>query len=419
MSVSVFVEMDINMKIKQPNSIFYPRVTRKLLATILLGISLSAGAVDRLTVRAGQTGYLGEIYPTTKLFTSYLHPSSRDVSSDPRVVFPALPVKNDYIAFVMTNSGSFAEYDSVYGVKLVNENDSSRTIVLLFNGSVSVRFKGNAGNNVTKTAVLQKSKQISGNLVQTRPLTWALEGGNTSRPNYFYPAANASDGLNQVNITSLSAYSSSIAGGDAPVVKGRYKLPQGTAVGFGVIMNLYRPGSGWVFLYPYILDNESLSVEALESCTVQPITTTNIIFSNQHAGLKQNQLLETKPASMNVNCVTAGRLLMVVSANQPLHGQTGTGNTSDTNLAGMALDSLSGNTSNSTERPYIVTSKVAPTPDICRNGNSNAIEYYERIKLGNMSANNTKETVYFNLCHNGNVKAGSYRGSIDVAFFLE
>ncbi|MCG9537393.1 hypothetical protein [Providencia huaxiensis] len=110
---------------------------------------------------------------------------------------------------------------------------------------------------------------------------------------------------------------------------------------------------------------------------------------------------------------------MVVSANQQLHGQTSTGNSSGTNLAGMALDSLSGNTADSTERPYIVTSRTASSSDICRSGNSDAIPYYDRVKLGTMSNSSTKETLYFNLCHNGNIKAGRYQGSIDVSFFLE
>ncbi|EJD6042530.1 hypothetical protein M0J40_RS22775 [Providencia rettgeri] len=80
-----------------------------------------------------------------------------------------------------------------------------------------------------------------------------------------------------------------------------------------------------------------------------PLSSTDIKFGNQLAGRKQNQLLETKLASMHINCVTAGKLLMVVSANQQLHRETSSGNNSGTNLAGMALDSLSGNTADSTK----------------------------------------------------------------------
>ncbi|EJD6082582.1 MULTISPECIES: hypothetical protein [Providencia] len=417
---NLFFGVNIIMKIEQSNLMRYQRVTRKLSAIILLGMSLSAfGATDKLTVRAGQTGYLGELYPSVKIFNNDRHPQKTMYPSDPNVNYPMLPKTNDYIKFLTTNGGAFAEYNSAYGIKLVNENDNSRIIVLLFNGTVTTRYKEYNGNNVTKTAVLQKSKQISGNLVPSGILTWALENNSINRPNYFYPNAKRNDGLNQVSISSLSAYASSVSGGNASVVKGKYKLLPGESIAFGYKDDLYGNNSGWSFLFPYFLDNDSLSVEALDSCTVAPLSSTDIKFGNQLAGRKQNQLLETKLASIHVNCVTAGKLLMVVSANQQLHGQTGSGNNSGTNLAGMALDSLSGNTADSTERPYIVTSRAASTPDICRNGNGDAIPYYDRIKLGNMSNSSTKETLYFNLCHNGNIKAGSYRGSIDVSFFLE
>ncbi|QKJ51234.1 hypothetical protein G9396_11605 [Providencia rettgeri] len=137
------------------------------------------------------------------------------------------------------------------------------------------------------------------------------------------------------------------------MVKGKYKLLPSESIAFGYKDDLYGNNSGWSFLFPYFLDNDSLSVEALDSCTVAPLSSTDIKFGNQLAGRKQNQLLETKLASIHVNCVTAGKLLMVVSANQQLHGQTGSGNNSGTNLAGMALDSLSGNTADSTEE-YIL-----------------------------------------------------------------
>lgn len=407
------------MKIEQPNLMCYQGVARRLTAILLFGISLSAGAADKLTVRAGQTGYLGEIYPSVRVFDNNSHPIESTAPTDPNVNYPMLPKVNDYIKFMTTNGGSFAEYNSGYGIRLVNENDSSRIIVLLFNGTVTARFKGYYGSDVTKSAVLKESKQVSGNLVPTGILTWALESGGVDRPNYFYPNAKRNDGLTQVSISSLSAYASSVSGGNATVVKGRYSLLPGESIAFGHKSELYRSNSGWFFLYPFFLDNESLSVEALDSCTVAPVTTTNIIFSNQMAGRKQNQLLETRPASINVNCITAGKLLMVVSANQQLHGQSSAGNTSDTNLAGMALDSLSGNTADSTERPYIVTSRTISSSDICRNGNNDAIPYYDRVKLGTMSNSSAKETLYFNLCHNGNIKAGRYQGSIDVSFFLE
>ncbi|WP_272539486.1 hypothetical protein [Providencia sp. PROV197] len=64
------------------------------------------------------------------------------------------------------------------------------------------------------------------------------------------------------------------------------------------------------------------------------------------AGNRTNQLLETRPASMSIDCVTTGKLLMVLSANQQLHGQSNAGTGSSTNLAGMALDSVTGNSSN-------------------------------------------------------------------------
>ncbi|HFF1654188.1 TPA: hypothetical protein ACGBIO_001880 [Providencia rettgeri] len=137
------------------------------------------------------------------------------------------------------------------------------------------------------------------------------------------------------------------------------------------------------------------------------------------AGNRTNQLLETRPASMSIDCVTTGKLLMVLSANQQLHGQSNAGTGSSTNLAGMALDSVTGNSSNSTERPYIVTSKVPPSSDICRRGNSDALVYYDRIKPEDIATTNLRQNLYFNLCQNGNVQAGGYRGSIDVSFYLE
>lgn len=406
-------------------SVFFSNVSATLSCALLLGSAFTASAAgDKLTVRAGQTGYLGELYPSNR--SAYLNTHARYLYSgtypltDPNVNYPMLPSRDTYLKFATISnnwiSSNFPLYEGAPGIRLINENDSSRIIILLLNGTVSTSYKNSSYQSVVKTATLKQSRQVAGNLKSSGTLAWGLEYSSTPINNYFQYSGTPT-GYVRADITSFSAFASSQAGGPTAVVKGRYKLSTGEELVFG---------QGSIYSYvgfgrsdTKLLADSTLSIEALDSCTVTPITNTNIIFNTQLAGYKQNELLETRPASMSINCVTTGKLLMVLTANQQLHGQSSTGTTSGTNLAGMALDLVSGSSSDTTERPYIVTSQTVPSADICRNGNADALRYYDRIKLGDITTTNLTKNLYFNLCRNGNVKAGSYRGSIDVSFFLE
>lgn len=400
--------------------------TSSLLLAFLFGIQSPAYAVDKLTVRAGQTGYLGELYPSAQ--SAYLdyhtdwHYASTGPLTDPNVNYPMLPGRSIYLQFYNTRNNTiysnFPKYNGAPGIRLINENDPSKIIILLINGTVGASFVRYNGRTDIRTATIRQSKTISGNLYQNDSLGWYIETNTAPINNYFYPDARYIKGYIRTDITSFSAYASTEAGGESTVTKGRYKLSTDEELRFGrTAMYSYY---GAYTAKTKLLNDNTLSIEALDSCVVKPMTATNIIFSTQLAGNKTNQLLETRPASMSINCVTTGKLLMVLSANQQLHGQTSEGTISGTNLAGMALDSVNGNSSNSTERPYIVTSKVPPSSsDICRKGNADALVYYDRIKIGDITTTNLRQNLYFNLCQNGNVKAGAYRGSIDVSFYLE
>ncbi|MBP6122109.1 MULTISPECIES: hypothetical protein [Providencia] len=399
-------------------------VMPSLLLALLVGVHPSAFSADKLTVRAGQNGYLGELYPSSR--TANLNTHARYVSTSsypltqPDVNYPMLPHRDTYLKFATISSNiigsNFPTYNGAPGIRLINENDNSRIIILLLNGTVTASYKNSSYLTVTKNAVLKESRQISGQLKSSGHLSWGLEYSSTNINNYFQ-AGGTPTGFIRADITSFSAYSSSQSGGPTTVAKGRYKLSTGERLVFG--QGTIYSYMGWSSSETSLLNDNTLSIEALDSCTVAPLTATNIIFGTQFSGYKQNQLLETRPATMAINCVTTGKLLMVLSANQPLHGQTSAGTTSGTNLAGMALDAVSGNSNNSTERPYIVTTKVPPPSDICRNGNASALVYYDRIKLGDITTTNLQQNLYFNLCHNGTVRPGGYRGSVDVSFYLE
>ncbi|ENR5393747.1 TPA: hypothetical protein KEY68_003613 [Providencia rettgeri] len=410
---------------KYHSSIFFRYLCSSLSCALLLGGAFTASAAgDKLTVRAGQTGYLGELYPANR--SAYLNTHARYLSpftyplSDPNVNYPMLPKYDTYLKFsTMRNNtilSNFPKYEGAPGIRLINENDSSRIIVLLLNGTVSTSYKNSSYESVIKTATLKQSRQIAGNLKSSGDLAWGLEYSSTPINNYFQ-ALGTPTGYIRADITSFSAFASSQSGGPTAVVKGRYRLSTDEQLIFG--QGSIYSYMGFAHADTQLLADSTLSIEALDSCTVTPITSTNIIFSTQLAGYKQNTLLETRPASMSINCVTTGKLLMVLSANQQLYGQNSTGTTAGTNLAGMALDLVSGSSSETTERPYIVASQTVPSSDICRNGNPDGIRYYERVKLGDITTTNLKKNLYFNLCHNGSVRAGSYRGSIDVSFFLE
>ncbi len=404
---------------------FSPNVASSLLFTLLFAAQFPALAADKLTVRAGQSGYLGELYPSAKsAFLSYhpsWHYSSTSPLQDPNVNYPMLPRNAVYLQFSTLSGGyinsNFPKYEGAPGIRLINENDPNKTIVLLLNGTVSASFYNANYSYVTKRAVIKRSRTISGNLYQTDSLGWKLENNTSTIEKYFIPDSRNRTGNITADISSFSAYASSESGAPTTITKGRYRLSTDEQLRFGR-SNLYSI-YGWASADTQLLNDNTLSIEALDSCIVKPMTATNIVFNNQLAGYKVNQLLETRPATLSLDCVTTGKLLMVLSANQQLHGQNSTGTTSSTNLAGMALDSLSGNSANSTERPYIVTTKVPPASDICRNGHSDALVYYDRIKLEDITTTNLRQNLYFNLCQNGNVKAGAYRGSIDVSFYLE
>lgn len=403
---------------------FFARAARKLIIISLLGVSLSAlGAGDKLTVRAGQSGYLGELYPSTTRASVSYHPYwyGGTESITPGIDYPTLPRRAAYLQLSTvanhTIMHNFPLYNGAYGVRLVNENDKNRIIVLLINGTLNATYYRASGGFTSRFAVLKESVVTSGNLYEVGALRWAVEPNTAPIYNYFREGF-GNNGSVSINVTSFSAYASSENGGPTTVVKGRYKLSENEVLEFGCAA-LYTWRGGCATSNSALLSDKTLSIEALDSCTVTPMTATNIVFGTQLAGRRTNQLLETRPASMAINCITTGKLLMVLSANQPLHGQGTAGTGAGTNFAGMALNALAGNTSDSTERPYIVTSRVAPTADICRNGNVNAIPYYDRIKLGDIATTNIQQNLYFNLCQNGDVKAGGYRGSIDVSFYLE
>ncbi|WP_285317526.1 hypothetical protein [Providencia rettgeri] len=410
---------------KKTSSIFSRYLSMSLSYAVLLGCAFTASAAgDKLTVRAGQTGYLGELYPSNRSAYLSTHAQYWSITSgpisDPNVNYPMLPKRDTYLKFAtVANSviqSNFPKYNGAPGIRLINENDSSRIIILLLNGTVSTSYKNSSYRSVVKTATLKQSQQIAGDLKSSGDLAWGLEYSPTPINNYFQ-AGGTPTGYIRADITSFSAFASSQSGGPTAVVKGRYKLSSGEQLVFG--QGSIYSYMGFSTSNTKLLSDSTLSIEALDSCVVTPITSNNIIFNTQLAGNKQNELLETRPASMSINCVTTGKLLMVLSANQQLHGQSSSGTTSGTNLAGMALDNTSGDSSDTTERPYIVTSQTVPSADICRRGNADAIQYYERIKLGDITTTSLKKNLYFNLCRNGNVKAGSYHGSIDVSFFLE
>lgn len=392
---------------------------------LLFGALSPALAADKLTVRAGQTGYLGELYPSARSAYLDYHPKyhfeAEGPLTNPNVNYPTLPDRDIYLNFYTVKNNwilsNFPKYNGAPGIRLINENDPNKIIILLLNGTVSASFYRWNYTRDNRSATISKSRTISGNLYQTDSLGWYIETNTSPIPNYFIADSRNRTGYIRADITSFSAYASTESGGEGTITKGRYKLSTNEELRFGRASMYSYMGS--YSSKTKLLDDNTLSIEALDSCVVTPMTATNIVFNNQLAGNKTNQLLETRPATMSINCVTTGKLLMVLSANQQLHGQTAEGTTSGTNLAGMALDSMSGNSSDSTQRPYIVTSKVPPKSDICRRGHSDALVYYDRIKIGDITTTNLRQNLYFNLCQNGNVKAGGYRGSIDVSFYLE
>lgn len=398
----------------------YSLVSCSLLVLICSFLAPKAIA-DKLTVRAGQTGYLGELYPMVFQIYKEYHPSGLDNGGLGK--YPELPPNATYMQFANIGTGSinstFPKYQGAPGLILVNENDRNNAIILLLNGTVSAKFVNSMLNRIVKTAKIEKSRTVSGDLYQTEYLGWKLENNSKAIKDYFY---GDSDYVRRyspyisANISSFSAYASTPNGGESVITKGRYVIPNHGSLQFGY-QNLYS-FAGWGAADSKLLTDNTLSVEALDSCSVTPLTSTNIRFPDQLAGGMSTRLLDTQSATMSINCINTGKLLMVLSANQRLYKYIGS---SDVNPAGTILEPISGNSTSLYDKPFIVTSMKPPSANICRMGDPDALKYYDRIPLGNVKNTNTSftQTLYFNLCQGSSVTAGGYKGSIDVSFYLE
>lgn len=371
---------------------------------------------DNLRVSVGATGYLGEVSPPLRVVNFQERAGTSRINPN----FP-------FIELITWKRGGSPNWEytyyppeGAYGVTLVNEFDKNNRIILLINGTFSVKYlrykvTGDANSGYMwegASFTLKNSKMTSSDRMYhvpigsslPNPLNFGLEpqsGVSGYLANRIQDSSVAPMQFTGI-ITSYSAYA------PQPLKKGRYFADDRL-----IMAHRDGPGDGFSVNQSnatFINEYQDLGVFAVDTCKVAPITNTKINFGSQLAGTYPSpKNLANALAQINVSCPNTGKYFMSVKPNNALVSG---------NQTGMVLESLDGH---SGDLPYIATSvgTAAKGNEVCTTDSSQAIKYTESKQVYSTVGKNFIQGLNFALCVNGEIAPGGYRGSLDVNFLIE
>lgn len=376
------------------------------LFSVVLATSFSAKAEIVLSVPIGSTGYLGEIAAPV---SSAAIDSFQFYDTE---LFANTPVINYGGMVSQYGIGTLTYYPEldIVGIPMYNDitNNKKAFIVLVPSGSFTMTYVKYNGKSDTVSAVVNRGNVTSmKGLYNTgfttsfkyNRLNWGLLP-RSGQIYFFYKGGDKRSSI-QANITGYSVYA---IGALEP---GSFSLaPHHT---FHVRVST-SSGSIATTKPEFLNSSTQIKVNALKACDVVPQSMTTINYANQFS---KNYPTPTKLAeniaSVNVTCPYAGNVHLTLKPfNLLVEGST-TGmllNGTKTQQSGNAL-------------PYVVTSlKSQSQSTICESNASEALNYVGTNKLGAMEKT-FNQTLYFNLCANGNIVSDRYSGSVDVEFLIE
>lgn len=363
-----------------------------------------------ISIPIGSTGYLGEIAPPVSFSSAnYVR---EEVNLSERAMVRLIQ------SMYMDSDPVYDPAFEVSGFQMINPADPKGTYIILApTGTVTYNYIRKDGQTINTSAQFVHGRTIATNgMVETHTvdssitnrLSWALLPYKSIK-NYFLP--------NSVTSTSvtLSSYGLFAIG---PIKPGRYSQATTTNSDGTFYQRAYARlvesgagTSGAVVLKPLLLDaSTKIQINALKSCDVVPQSMTTINYATQFA---KNYTSPTKLAeniaSINVNCPYAGNVHLTLKPFNNLVAGSHTG----MELAGTKKQE------SDKSLPYVVTSlKSQPQNSICESNAGEALSYIGSTKLG-AQEKTFNQTLYYNLCANGNIASDRYSGSIDATFLIE
>lgn len=372
---------------------------RILLIAALYAAATQSYAIE-LKVPIGAKGYLGEVQPPVASVSTYLQTAS-DLEANTihyQISLRWWGVLGELEYFPEINTS---------GIQFVNTtNPDGGSIVLTINGTLNasfLRYDGKTMQNVTATLVNGKNVSMNGlyrfqNEYTRSEAAWGIAPKLGSK-NFFKHTYNDKINPAVFTVSSYSAYA--IGGGLKP---GVYKINP-SYIGVTLI------ASGWGFTEsaPLFDQSSNVTITALKSCKLTPSTQTNIQYPTQ---LSQNyptpKNLASEQAVVQVSCYEAGKegFLTLGPMNPMVTGST----------TGMVLTSSE---SNAGDLPYIATSATSQGDSVCNANSSDAIPYLGSQSISTIPGKDFTKSLFFNLCANGNIKPGKYKGAINVSVLVE
>ncbi|MFD1091934.1 hypothetical protein [Providencia vermicola] len=374
---------------------------RILLIATLFSITLHSYAIE-LKVPIGAKGYLGEVVPPVASSTAYLHTTTL---LEGNTVHYEISLRT---SATIEPLRYFPEIGTA-GIEFINTNNpDSGSIVLTINGALNgsfLRYNSDIRQNVSATVLNGKSVNLNGlyifiNKASKAETVWGIAPKSGSS-NFFYRSGASNVNPTTFTVTSYSAYA--IGGG---LKAGVYKIHPGyESVGL-VTTGGYSYEDG----RPALFDkNSNVTITALKSCNLTPSTPTNIQYPAQ---LSQNyptpKNLASEQAVVQVSCYEAGKegFLTLGPLNPMVAGST----------TGMVL---TGSEDDSGDLPYIATSATSQGDSVCNANSSDAIPYLGSQSISTIPGKDFTKSLFFNLCANGNIKPGKYKGAINVSVLVE
>lgn len=370
-----------------------------LLFVTLFSVYIQSYAIE-LKVPIGAKGYLGEVAPPVSSASTYLHTS------------PDLGANSLYYSISLRRQGVIGDLENfpeinTSGIEFVNmTNPDSGSIALTINGTLNasfLRYDGKTVQNVSATMVNGRNTSLNGlykfqNEYRTSDASWGI-APRTGRKNFF--THTYSDDINPTifTVSSYSAYA--IGNGLKP---GVYKLKP-SYIG----VNLVASGWGVTESISLFDQNSDVTITALKSCKLTPSTQTNVQYPTQ---LSQNyptpKNLASEQAVVQVNCYDEGKEgFLTLGALNPMVSGSSTG---------MVLTSSE---SNAGDLPYIATSATSQGDSVCNANSSDAIPYIGSQSISTIPSQHFTKSLFFNLCANGNIKPGKYKGAINVSVLID
>lgn len=375
---------------------------KTLLFATLFAVYMQGYAIE-LKVPIGARGYLGEVTPPVSSATGYLY-TLADHKAD-----------TANYRITLSTSGTIDTlpyFDEIgtSGIQFRNTTEpDSGFIVLTINGNLNASFLLNDNKTmkyVSSGVINGKSVNLNGLYVFTGNGTksgtiWGIEP-KAGKTKFFASTGSSANKTNPAMFT-VSSYSAYAVGGGLKA--GVYKLAPGI-----VDVTFFTYANGGSYATPALFDRDSnVTITALKSCKLTPSTQTNIQYPTQ---LSQNyptpKNLASEQAVVQVSCYDAGKegFLTLGPLNPRVAGST----------TGMELTSSE---NNGGDLPYIATSATSQGDSVCNANSSDAIPYLGSQSISTIPGKDFTKSLFFNLCANGNIKPGKYKGAINVSVLVD